>query len=109
MYQTIYSYDFQDAFRKAGREYQFSREAKNMLFKYLEAYEEDTGEKLEVDVIALCCEYEETAVADIAASYDIDIEGLDEDEALEKVLDYLNDNTQVVGAVSADTVIFQSF
>ena len=109
MYQTISIYDFQDAFRKTGREDQFSYDGKKMLFDYLEALEDDTGEKVELDVIALCCEYEETAAADIAASYDIDIKGLEEDAALETVLEYLNDNTQVVGAIGTDTILFQSF
>ena len=109
MYQTISIYDFENTFNKAGRKDQFSYEAKKVLFDYLEAYEDDTGERVELDVIALCCEYEETAVADIAKSYNIDIEELDEDEALETVLEYLNDNTQVVGAVGTDTILFQSF
>ena len=109
MYQIIDSYDFQDAFHKVGRNEQFSYEAKKVLFDYLEAYEDDTGERVELDVIALCCEYEETAVADIAKSYNIDIEGLEEDEALETVMDYLRDNTQVVGAIGTDAILFQSF
>jgi len=109
MYQTINSYDFETAFNKAGRKEQFSYKAKNMLFDYLEAYEDETGEKVELDVIALCCDYEESSVTDIAASYDIDIEGLEEDAALETVLDYLRDHTQVVGAIGTDTILFQSF
>ena len=109
MYQTISIYDFENAFNKAGRKDQFSYEGKQKLFDYLEQYEDDTGERIELDVIALCCEYEETAVTDIAANHSIDIEGLEEEEALETVMDYLRDNTQVVGAVGTDTVIFQSF
>ena len=109
MYQTINSYDFEDAFNKAGRKDQFSYDGKKMLFDYLQQYEDDTGERIELDVIALCCEYEESSVTDIAKSYNIDIEGLEEDEALETVLNYLNDNTQVVGAIGTDTVLFQSF
>lgn len=109
MYQTISIYAFQDSFRKAGREDQFSYDGKKLLFDYLEAYEDDTGEKVELDVIALCCEYEESSVTDIAASYDIDIEGLEEEEALETVMDYLNDNTRVVGAIGTVAVLFQSF
>ena len=109
MYQTINSYDFETAFNKAGREYQFSRKAKNMLFEYLEAYEGNTGEKVELDVIALCCEYEESTVSYVARSYRINIKKLDEKKALEAVLNYLNDNTRVVGAVGTDTILFQSF
>jgi len=109
MYQTINSYDFENAFRKAGRHEQFSYDGKKVLFDYLEAYEDDTGEPIELDVIALCCDYQESSVTDIADSYDIDIKELDEDEALEKVLDYLNNHTQVVGAVGEYAILFQTF
>ena len=37
----------------------FSYEGKRALFDYLEQYEEDAGEKIELDTIALCCEYTE--------------------------------------------------
>lgn len=50
---------FQDAFTNYGRGNQFSYEALQQLFNYLEQLEEDTGEEIELDVIALCCEYTE--------------------------------------------------
>jgi len=109
MFKTVNFHDFQDAFHRAGRNEQFSYEGKQKLFDYLEAYEDETGEKLELDVIELCCEYEESSVTDIAASYDIDIEGLDEREALYSVMEYLNDNTMVAGAVGEYAVLFQTF
>ena len=59
MKQTINFYDFSDAFRKAGRTNNFTYEGQRALFEYLEGYEEDTGEEIELDVIALCCEYAE--------------------------------------------------
>ena len=59
MKQTINFYDFSDAFRKAGRADNFTYEGQRALFEYLEGYEEDTGEEIELDVIALCCEYTE--------------------------------------------------
>ena len=37
----------------------FSRRGLVALFDYLEDYEESTGEELELDVIALCCEFSE--------------------------------------------------
>ena len=59
MKQTINFYNFSDAFRKAGRADQFSYKGQRALFDYLEEYEESTGEEIELDVIALCCEYVE--------------------------------------------------
>ena len=66
------------------------------LFDYMEQMEEDCGEEMELDVIALCCDYSVDSVADIASNYSIDIDGLDEDEAREAVVDYLNDHTSVI-------------
>ncbi len=59
MKQTINFYDFSDAFRKAGRGDQFSYEGQRALFDYLEEYEEGCDIEIELDVIALCCEYVE--------------------------------------------------
>ena len=42
--------DYKDSFTYAG---------KKALFEYLEQHEEDCGEQLELDPIALCCEYTE--------------------------------------------------
>ena len=67
MHITINSAMFADAFRHMGRENQFSREALEALFNYLEEYEQDTGEDLELDVIGLCCDFTEYENAIMAA------------------------------------------
>ena len=59
MKKTINFYDFERAFSNADRANQFSYEGQRALFEYLEEYEESTGEEIELDVIALCCEYVE--------------------------------------------------
>tara|TARA_R110000744_G_scaffold327413_1_gene433123 strand:+ start:239 stop:520 length:282 start_codon:yes stop_codon:yes gene_type:complete len=51
-------YDFERAFKRYERE-NFSYDGLKALFEYLEEYEEGTGEEIELDVIALCCEYAE--------------------------------------------------
>ena len=68
MHITVTSAMFADAFRRMGRENQFSREALEALFEYIENYEEDTGIRVELDAIALCCEFTEYATAVEAAS-----------------------------------------
>ena len=50
---------FCDRFRNMGRNEQFSYNGKKALFEYLEALEEDLDEEIDLDVIALCCEYTE--------------------------------------------------
>ena len=64
------------------------------LFDYLEDLEQDCGEELELDVIALCCDYSVDTVEEIAANYSITVE--DGEDLRDAVLDYLNDNTTVV-------------
>ena len=51
-------YDFERAFKNFERD-NFSYDGLKALFEYLEEYEEGTGEEVELDVIALCCEYME--------------------------------------------------
>ena len=59
MYETVRFSDFVDRFRDSDRANQFSYEGLRALFDYLEEYEEETGEQIELDVIALCCDYTE--------------------------------------------------
>ena len=58
MKQSINMYDFERAFKNFERD-NFSYDGLKALFEYLEEYEDSTGEEVELDVIALCCEYAE--------------------------------------------------
>tara|TARA_B100001939_G_scaffold83038_2_gene70808 strand:+ start:5598 stop:5921 length:324 start_codon:yes stop_codon:yes gene_type:complete len=58
MKQTINSYQFIDEFRSI-RPNNFSYEGLNALYDWFEEYEESTGEEVELDVIATCCEFTE--------------------------------------------------
>ncbi len=58
MYTVVNKSDFIDSFN-AIRPDNFSYNGLTSLFRYLEDYEEDTGEGIELDVIAICCEYTE--------------------------------------------------
>lgn len=66
----------------------------------------NTGEEIELDVIAICCEYAVDDVSDIADNYSIDIAGMDDDDAREAVLDYLNENTTVVDSDCSGQIIY---
>jgi len=104
MKTTVTKYDFERAFADADRKENFSYEGLAVLFDYFEDYEEQTGEEIELDVIALCCEYTEDNPDDIITNYSIDVEGLDDDEKIEAVRDYLIENTQLVGETSTGFV-----
>jgi hypothetical protein len=104
MKTTVSRYDFERAFADADRKENFSYEGLAVLFDYFESYEEETGQEIELDVIALCCEYTEDNPDDIIANYSIDVEGLDDDEKIEAVRDYLNENTMLVGETATGFV-----
>jgi hypothetical protein len=97
MKTTVSRYDFERAFVDAGRKDTFSYDGLNLLFDYFEEYEESCGVEVELDVIALCCEYDENHWQDIADNYRIDLDGIDEDAKKDAVREYLEENTQLVG------------
>jgi hypothetical protein len=90
MKQTITRGDFHDAFEKMGRKDNFSYDGLDALFEYLEDYEEGTGEEMELDVIALCCDFFEYDTA-LEAAKECGYNGDDPEEAIE----YLRGNTIV--------------
>ena len=110
MYQTINTAsNFRDEFRHAGRKDQFSYEALGLLFDYFDAYEMDTGEEIELDVVSICCDYTEGAPEHIARDYNIDVEGMDEDEAVAEVIATLQDNGAFVAKTSKGDIIYRNY
>lgn len=114
MKTTVSRYDFERAFADAGRKDQFSYEGLSVLFDHLEQMEADNGEEIELDVIALCCDYYEDTAEAIARNYSIDLSHLDpedddyEEQCTEAVRDYLNDNTTLAGETS-DGFVYLAF
>ena len=112
MKQTINSYEFIDTFRAHGRQTQFSYDGLRALFEYLEEMEDGMGEEMELDVIALCCDYSEFASAKEAAleygmTAEEDKDEQDEDAIEEHALQWLQDRTSVITHDSG--IIIQSF
>ena len=64
MKRTIDEYEFVKAFDDYGRGNNFSRAGRFALYDYLTDREEDTGEEIELDVIALCCQFTEYETVD---------------------------------------------
>lgn len=93
--KTIVSeYQFVDSFRACGRETQFSVPARRALFAHLEEYEKSTCFELELDPIAVCCDFAEYPTAlDAAQAYGYR-DGIDSKE--ESALEWLRNRTQVV-------------
>ncbi len=121
MIKTINFYDFDNEFRNMGREQQFSYEGRKALFEYLEQYEEETNEKVELDVIALCCDYREFESAlDCAKEHgyeegvDLEPQGsLDLIEVAEleekQAKEWLSDRTSVIEIPDIKRIIIANF
>lgn len=110
--QTVEFCDFQDAFHRMNRADAFTYEGKRVLFDYIEECSEG-GEPIELDVIALCCEYQESDAASIASEYDdapqlADSDG-DEDAHAEAVEAWLQEKTSVCGKTSNGGFVFAQF
>jgi hypothetical protein len=93
--KTIVSeFQFIEAFRLCGRESQFSVNARRALFAHLEDYEKSTCFELELDPIAVCCDFAEYPSALSAAEAYGFKDGIDSKE--ESALEWLQNRTQVV-------------
>tara|TARA_R110002096_G_scaffold385996_1_gene579923 strand:- start:7 stop:303 length:297 start_codon:yes stop_codon:yes gene_type:complete len=90
MKQSINMYDFERAFKNFERD-NFSYDGLKALFEYLEEYEEGTGEEIELDVIALCCDYTEyDSLNEYNRDYDTkysEIDAIQDDTTLIKIDD----------------------
>jgi hypothetical protein len=104
MKTTVSVYDFRDAFARMGRKNQFSYGALGLIYEWIEDVDPDA----ELDVIAVCCEFDEQSPRDIAHMYGIDISECDgdDDKILATVRDYLHEETTVVGETAAGNLIY---
>lgn len=85
MKQSINFFQFCDSFSDTYKN-NFTYDGKKALFEYIERYEEETGEEIELDPVALCCEY---------TQYD-DMEELKANYTSIESMEELEDNTQVI-------------
>jgi len=111
MKRTINEYEFLRTFEEwtaNDRNTQFSREALIEIFDYLEAYEEDTGEEVELDVVAICCSFTEyDSLREAASMYDIDLNDYPNDDQDDDLLDELNSYVYVFRVGDTERVILQ--
>jgi hypothetical protein len=108
MKQSVNFSAFVDAFHAHNRYDSFGYDGLRVIFDFFEQYEEDTGEEIELDVIAICCDYNMMDIEDIVKEYRIDVSDVDADDLEEFVLEYLNENTMVLGQC-ADGIVYQAF
>jgi predicted ArsR family transcriptional regulator len=108
MKTTVNFSEFRDSFQEI-RPDNFSYEGLKHLFSWLEQYEEDTGEEMELDVIAICCDFSEDYFQNIADQYGLDLSKYETDEEKqEAVADYLSDQGVYVGE-AGECIIYRNF
>jgi predicted ArsR family transcriptional regulator len=106
MKTTVSVYDFRDAFLK-HRPDNFTYEGLTALYDYLESFEVDTGEELELDVIAICCDFAEESWQNISEYYSIDLDDCEDDEEKQQaVADYLTDEGVFIAQVG-DSFVYR--
>ena len=106
---TLNVYQFRDAFKSMNRDANFSYDGLGTLFDWLEEMSEGTGEPIEMDVIAFCCEYAESTAEEILEEYgdavgytpddeedDEEDDDLKEYQLLASVSEFLGENTSYV-------------
>jgi hypothetical protein len=92
--------EFRDQFIAYNRD-NFSRQGYELLFDHFEEIDPD----MVMDVIAICCDYNESDAQTIATDYNIvEANGMDEDDARQVVREYLDHHTTVVGETSTGFV-----
>ena len=96
IYQKITFSDFVQAFSDRGRGDQFSVDALRLIYDYLDEMDHDT----ELDVIALCCEFAESSVDELAEEHDIETDD---------VRDHLDQSTTVLGETDDDALVYVQF
>ena len=97
MKDTVTEYQFIDTMAQA--QHGFSYEGAKALFEYFEQYEQDTGEEMEFDPIAIRCDFDEyESLEDVKQNYQ-DIETLED----------LQNHTTVIEIPNSDRLIIQAY
>ena len=70
MKATVFFDDFWNMYQRTdGYKNQYTRAGAEVLFNYLESLEQDSGEEMECDIIAIACEYSEATPEQYKESY----------------------------------------
>ena len=74
MKEYVNEHTFRDRFMRSDNyKNNFSYEGLHALFEYFEQFEDDIGEEIELDVVAICCDYTEyDSLEDFNAYYSSD-------------------------------------
>jgi len=100
MKETVTVYRFRDAFKQSDTyKNNFSYEGLYALFEYFEQLEDDICEEIELDVVAICCDYTE---------YD-NLNDFNDDYKYQYTRDELEDETIVIDIPDTERFIIREF
>ena len=99
MFIKINEQEFVNAFDQMDRADNFTRLARMELFRWYEDLEEDLSESIELDPIAICCDWQELTGSELLREYghlldEGDYE--DEDDRIDALRDAVEDETYLI-------------
>ena len=112
IYQNITETMFKDSFH-ALRPDNFSYEGLSELYHYLTDMSEDCGD-IELDVIAICCDFCEESYVDIMENYGLTLSDIGyiangNRSRQQSVADWLENETVVVAVLDNGNIVYQVF
>ena len=114
--QTLCASDLYNLACNMARGKEFGYDGWLAIGDYLENLSDDTGENYEVDIVGICCDYSMAESVDeffneygkYSSIDPEEWEEMDEEEKLEAIEEYLQDNTSIV-CCDEDCIIWQAF
>lgn len=104
---------FCDRFKQMNRDNNFSCDGKKALFDYLEQYEEDIGQEIELNIIDLCCEYNEYEnLEEYLKNYDTNFlkEDYDDEEDFKKaVFEEIQNKTTLIKIDNSENFLIEAY
>ena len=101
MNKTIDFYEFRNSFEEL-RPNNFSYEGLRVLWEYFEEYEESTGTQIELDIIAICCDYTESTIEEVSRDYFLNDYGFN-------IIERLQQQTIVLPIPQTDRIIYLNY
>ena len=101
MYIRVTEYNFRNTFLTSDYKNNFSYDGLTALYDYFSELEDELGESIEFDLIAIAGEYSELTIDELRDNYFID-KDID-------VIEYLQENTIVIEIENSDSVIIQDY
>ena len=101
MYIRVTEYSFRDTFLTSAYSENFSYGGLTALYDYFSELEDELGEPIEFDLVAIAGEYSELTIDELRDNYSIN-KDID-------VIEYLQERTQVIEIENGDRVIIQDY